>query len=477
MTTHRWDLWYRVLLAADAFSLSAAFVYSYYAVPFVGRLIFGAGEFQLAPLTTQLWLLIVIVPAWIVVLHLEGDTLYAVESSHAVTASGVIKTGLLSTALVALYLYATKNPLSRVFIATDALCGTAFLLGERIAFFEVIRYRRRKGWGARSVLILGSDEHTAWAIRQIRDDPRQRFVPWGYLSDSNAAAAELDGVPLKGAVSDYRSLIWKAPIDEVLINPSVGVRRDISGIVQYCETVGLTTRIIPDFRISDPRLWERIRVEPFLGRAALTIEPAAFPITHLFFKRAIDVVVSAFLLAVLSPLLGVVAAAVKLSSPGPIFYRWQVMGKGICPFTGFKFRTMVIDADQMKSQLAEFNEMSGPVFKMSNDPRVTPIGRVLRKYSLDELPQLWSVLVGDMSLVGPRPPGPSEFERFQIWQRRKLSVKPGITCLWQVMGRNRITDFDDWVTLDLEYIDNWSLWLDLKILAKTAATVIRGTGV
>jgi lipopolysaccharide/colanic/teichoic acid biosynthesis glycosyltransferase len=137
----------------------------------------------------------------------------------------------------------------------------------------------------------------------------------------------------------------------------------------------------------------------------------------------------------------------------------------------------VVDADALKASLATLNEMSGPVFKIKNDPRITPLGRLLRKYSLDELPQLWSVFTGEMSLVGPRPPGAHEFERFEVWHRRKLSVKPGITCLWQVMGRNRIADFDDWVTLDLQYIDNWSLWLDLKIIAKTATTVIKGTGV
>jgi lipopolysaccharide/colanic/teichoic acid biosynthesis glycosyltransferase len=138
---------------------------------------------------------------------------------------------------------------------------------------------------------------------------------------------------------------------------------------------------------------------------------------------------------------------------------------------------MGVDADARKASLAALNEMSGPVFKIKDDPRITPLGRILRKHSLDELPQLWSVFKGDMSLVGPRPPGPHEFERFEVWHRRKLSVRPGITCLWQVMGRNQIANFDDWVSLDLQYIDNWSLWLDLKIIAKTATVVIKGTGV
>jgi lipopolysaccharide/colanic/teichoic acid biosynthesis glycosyltransferase len=146
------------------------------------------------------------------------------------------------------------------------------------------------------------------------------------------------------------------------------------------------------------------------------------------------------------------------------------------PFTGYKFTTMVADADERKRELMGRNEMSGPVFKIKDDPRVTPLGRILRRYSLNELPQLWSVLKGDMSLVGPRPAFRHELERYELWHKRKLCVKPGITCLWQVNGRNHISDFDDWVRLDLEYIDKWSLWLDARILARTVRTVVMGTG-
>jgi lipopolysaccharide/colanic/teichoic acid biosynthesis glycosyltransferase len=145
-------------------------------------------------------------------------------------------------------------------------------------------------------------------------------------------------------------------------------------------------------------------------------------------------------------------------------------------FTGYKFTTMAPDADDTKAQLLQHNEMKGPVFKMKNDPRVTPLGRFLRKYSLNELPQLWSVLKGDMSLVGPRPAFRHELERYEFWHKRKLSIQPGITCLWQVNGRNKISSFDEWVKLDLEYIDNWSLWLDFKILLRTAKAVVSGTG-
>ncbi len=189
-------------------------------------------------------------------------------------------------------------------------------------------------------------------------------------------------------------------------------------------------------------------------------------------KRCLDVLVSLILLIVLSPLLALIAIAIRISSGAPILYRWQVVGKAGQPLTGWKFRTMVADADHTKQELMEQNEMRGPVFKMKEDPRVTPLGRVLRKFSLDELPQLWSVLKGDMSLVGPRPPLQSEYAQFSEWHKRKLATKPGMTSLWHVRGKPR--DIDDWVRLDLEYIDHWSLWLDFKILCQTSIVVLAG---
>jgi len=193
-------------------------------------------------------------------------------------------------------------------------------------------------------------------------------------------------------------------------------------------------------------------------------------------KRVLDVLVAGAALVVAFPLLVSIGVAVKLTSPGPVFYPWQVVGLGGVPFLSYKFRSMYENADQRKAQLLARNEMSGPVFKISNDPRVTPLGRFLRIHSLDELPQLWSVVKGDMSLVGPRPPLVTEYEQFTDFQKLKLAVKPGITCLWQVNGRNDVKDFDEWVKLDLEYIRSWSLWLDIKILLKTFSAVLAGTG-
>jgi len=197
----------------------------------------------------------------------------------------------------------------------------------------------------------------------------------------------------------------------------------------------------------------------------------------LFVKRMVDLAASGIALVLLVPLFLIIAAAIKLTTPkASIFYRWKVVGKNGVDFTGYKFTTMVADADDHKARLASRNEMTGPVFKIKNDPRVTTFGRFLRKFSLNELPQLWSVFKGDMSLVGPRPAFRHELDRYELWHKRKLSVKPGLTCLWQIRGRNKISNFDDWVKMDFEYIDQWSIWLDVKIVFRTIWVVVRGTG-
>jgi lipopolysaccharide/colanic/teichoic acid biosynthesis glycosyltransferase len=193
-------------------------------------------------------------------------------------------------------------------------------------------------------------------------------------------------------------------------------------------------------------------------------------------KRSIDVVGACAALLLGAPLYAALALLVLLTEGRPVFYRWDVIGLNGRPFRGYKFRTMVPDADELRAGLQQRNEMKGPVFKIRHDPRVTRIGRFLRRHSLDELPQFWSVLKGDMSLVGPRPSSPSEYAQFTPEQRRRLSVTPGITCLWQVLGRNDISEFGEWVRLDLEYIDGWSLALDLKILLRTALVVFSGRG-
>jgi exopolysaccharide biosynthesis polyprenyl glycosylphosphotransferase len=196
---------------------------------------------------------------------------------------------------------------------------------------------------------------------------------------------------------------------------------------------------------------------------------------QLALKKAIDWTGALIGLILSLPIALSAAVAIKLEDGGPIFFKQTRAGRNGRPFTMLKFRTMIANAEELKSRLMDKNEMSGPVFKMKNDPRITRIGSILRKTSIDELPQFLNVLKGDMSLVGPRPPLPKEVVQYDRWQRRKLAVKPGLTCLWQVNGRNNV-DFEDWMKLDLEYIDNWSLWLDTKILVKTVPAVFRREG-
>jgi lipopolysaccharide/colanic/teichoic acid biosynthesis glycosyltransferase len=203
------------------------------------------------------------------------------------------------------------------------------------------------------------------------------------------------------------------------------------------------------------------------------------PVHHnrgkLIVKRGIDIVGSAILLTLVAPILGVATLAIRLTSPGPIFFRQTRCGLNGRQFVMLKLRTMYVDAEQRKAELMHLNEMTGPVFKMKNDPRITPVGRIFRRLSIDELPQLWDVLRGDMSLVGPRPAVPLEVDEYATFERRRLSMRPGLTCIWQVNGRNDI-GFDDWVRLDLEYIDTWNLTNDFKILAQTLPAVLGGEG-
>jgi exopolysaccharide biosynthesis polyprenyl glycosylphosphotransferase len=245
-------------------------------------------------------------------------------------------------------------------------------------------------------------------------------------------------------------------------------------VIRACELEGVEVWLIADFFSTEI---SRTTLDELLGRPLLIFRTAPEDSWQSLAKQVMDFVGAFVSLVLLSPIFLFIAIWIKLTTPGPVFFRQQRSGMSGAPFTIYKFRTMATNAEQFQHELAAMNEMSGPVFKVTNDPRVTPVGKFLRKYSLDELPQLWNVLRAEMSLVGPRPLPVDEVKRFDnLAHRRRLSMKPGLTCLWQISGRNQISDFREWVRLDLEYIDNWSLWLDLKILILTLPVVVRGTG-
>jgi exopolysaccharide biosynthesis polyprenyl glycosylphosphotransferase len=260
----------------------------------------------------------------------------------------------------------------------------------------------------------------------------------------------------------------------VILNAKHTYFEQIEHIIRVCELEGVEVWLLADFFTTQI---SRTSFDELLGRPLLIFRTAPEASWAGLVKQLMDFFGSLVSLVLAAIPMLVIALLIKLFSPGPVFFRQQRSGLNGAPFTLYKFRTMVTNAEQFKHELEAMNEMRGPVFKVTKDPRITPLGKILRRYSLDELPQLFNVLRNEMSLVGPRPLPVDEVRRFNdMAHRRRLSVKPGITCLWQVKGRNQISDFQDWVRLDLEYIDNWSLWLDIKILLRTIPAVFIATG-
>ncbi|MBL8954842.1 MAG: sugar transferase [Myxococcaceae bacterium] len=318
------------------------------------------------------------------------------------------------------------------------------------------------------VLILGTSSLARKTADDLRARGKHKVIGHLRFSDENGKVE-----PLLGAVHDLEKILRSTPVDEVMIsgNP-LRQGAEMQAAIRVCERFGVPFALpISGFRFD--------RARPVGGRSVadgylhyLNIEMKRH---QRAIKRLFDIVASGAALIVLSPLLLVVAGIIKLTSRGPVFFKQTRSGLHGRPFQMLKFRSMVVDAEKIREALAAKNEMSGPVFKMKNDPRITTIGRFIRKYSIDELPQLINVLNGDMSIVGPRPPLPSEVAKYEGWQRRRLSVRPGLTCIWQVSGRNQIS-FEEWMNLDMQYIDRWSLTEDITLILKTVPVVLTGRG-
>lgn len=314
----------------------------------------------------------------------------------------------------------------------------------------------------RKLIIVGAKSDTEEFRDRLLARAQEKVEIQGYL-DLNQASVE-----------DLVKRLHDHSINGVVISAKHTYFGQIEKAIQACELEGVEVWLLADFfktQIS------RTSVDDLLGHPMMVFQSAPEASWQGVAKSLLDFVGGVILLTLLAPLFFALALAIRMTSPGPIFFKQRRSGLNGEPFTMLKFRSMVSDAEQLKGELEALNEMSGPVFKVSDDPRITPIGRFLRKYSLDELPQLLNVVRGEMSLVGPRPLPVDEVMRFHDFaHRRRLSVKPGLTCLWQISGRNNVTDFKAWVALDLEYIDNWSFWLDLKILFRTIPVVLAGTG-
>lgn len=341
-----------------------------------------------------------------------------------------------------------------------AFC-TVYLKEELVRLF--LRSKMAQSQYRRSFIIAGTDQEIIKMRREID----------ALGDDGLEIVAELN-MNQMGA-QELIQMLHEHSAYGVILRARHTYFEQIENVIKACELEGVEVWLMADFFANQI---SRTSIDELLGRPLLVFRTTPESSWHSVAKMLLDAFGSfVFLIFVGSWLFPIIAIAIKVSSRGPVFFKQQRSGQNGRPFTLYKFRTMVTNAEQYKHELEAMNEMRGPVFKLTNDPRVTSVGRFLRKYSLDELPQFWNVLRGDMSLVGPRPLPVDEVKRFSdLAHRRRLSVRPGLTCLWQVGGRNQIFDFKEWVRLDLEYIDNWSLWLDVKILLLTIPAVLRGTG-
>jgi len=426
-------------------------------------------------LADYLPLLFPIIVIWTVLFHVQKSSLNLRYTSFRNEIKRILKIVIWGEIFLFMLLYSFRvYDLSRTLIWLFGIVNFITLLVERYCLLQCLEYVRNKGINRRSVLIVGDGENSKRLVDYI-----QRYSDWGLdivgFLDGNghAVGSEFYGSKILGRLKDLPEVLHNHFIEEVIFALPPGKLEKARNLLKLCKTEGVQIRIISDFYGG---LVAHTEVETVHGLPIITYSTTPIKELDLFFKRVVDVIISGAGLVVLSPVFLIISIAIKLTSPGPIFYRWHVVGLNKKKFMSYKFRTMVVNADELKKKLMQKNEMNGVVFKMKNDPRITKIGRVLRKFSLDELPQLYSVFKGDMSLVGPRPPLVTEVPDFENWHRRKLSVKPGITCLWQCSGRNHIENFDDWVKMDLQYIDHWSLWLDFKILLKTIPAVLMGKG-
>jgi len=361
---------------------------------------------------------------------------------------------------------------SRPFLLLFAITNAAALVAARVA-------ERRTRWGRklleapeRVVVVVGCDEEAVRLARVVRAHRAWGLTLRGLVDADGCARSEIEGLPVVADVAGLADLLTREVIDEVVLAVPVRQLAELEGVLLGCQELGVRVRLAL-------RLFQHVKpgleVEPLDGVPLLTFATMPTAPLALFVKRVFDVTAAASALVVSTPVWLAAAVAIRLTSRGSVLFRQERCGLRGRRFEVLKFRTMVHGADALKDAVAHLNVMDGPAFKAPDDPRITRVGRLLRRWSIDELPQLVNVLRGDMSLVGPRPSVPEEVEHYEPWQRRRLAMKPGITCLWQISGRSEL-DFATWMELDLAYIDSWSLWLDLRILLLTVPAVLSRRG-
>ncbi len=464
-------------LAHDALITGVAFFVAYWLrVHLLQHVVTWRELPQVYPLGTYWPLLLAVVVLW----PLAGSALGIyrdVELSTPVEmVFDIFKLVVAGLLIVYAGLYLTKAQyISRSFVLVVGAVDVVLLTLGRWMFFAGASWMRDRLGRYHYFLIVGTGPKARGLADLIEQGETMGLRLVGFVDVHGGVPSRLaTGVREYPVIqlSQVAATLCGNVVDEVVFSVEMDDLVRLQPLMRDCAREGVNTRVQLEFL---PQAFSRVYIENLRHVPLLSLSATPDSYLMLFAKRLFDLAVAGAALVVLSPVLLVIALLVKLTSPGPILYRQVRSGLGGRRFTLYKFRSMVQDADQQRLALAPFNELRGPVFKMSQDPRVTPLGRWLRRFSLDELPQLWNVFRGEMSFVGPRPALPEEVEQYEPWQRRRLRMRPGLTCTWVLEGRNGV-DFERLIQLDLSYIDNWSLWLDLKISLKTIPLVLMGKG-
>ncbi len=467
----------------DAFFIILANVLSYFISVYI-RSLYQLGEmaYAIAPnlqgliFFTEKNIIIVgsTIPIWLFLLSVQGAYKEFRTRTFSKELEVIIKSCILATIALGSIIFLFKMTLtSRLYIGINAIITVLLLTFSRLLLNNFFDYIHKRGYNQVNLLIVGTGKRARDFIKMVKLRANWGLRVVGLIDDEHGMfGKEIEGLRVLGRLQDIPFILHRIVIDRVIfVVPRLWLNR-IDEAIMACEREGIPTSISLDLynlRIA------KVRQTDFAGFPLLDFETFSAEPWQLFIKRTMDIFLAILFLILFSPLMLVSAIVIKSTSKGPTLFGQIRSGLNGRKFKLNKFRTMVVGAEMKKRELEKMNEMEGPVFKIRHDPRITPFGRFLRKFSIDELPQLWNVLKGDMSIVGPRPPLPVEVELYKLWQRRRLSLKPGLTCIWQVSGRNRI-QFEKWMEMDLEYIDNWSLWLDIKIIFKTIFVVLFGYG-
>lgn len=392
----------------------------------------------------------------------------------------VIRASILGTLVAAVFGVTFRiGVVNGTFLVLFLWLSTSSVILSRMVIRKALAYARRHGRNTRNMLVIGTNARALQLVQRIEGKPELGYRILGFADEEWVGMEEFkkQGHSLVTTLDALPSYVRRNVVDEVVLAlPIRSFHGFASHIAAACEQQGIIVRFMPNiFDLKDVQQ----RADEFDGDPLISHESTVTDFWGLAAKRALDILISLTAIIAVSPVMLLAAALVKLTSPGPVFFVQKRLGLNKRMFRIYKFRTMVMDAEARLKDVEHQNEANGPVFKIKQDPRITLIGRFLRKTSIDELPQLFNVLKGEMSLVGPRPLQVRDYELFetycQDWQRKRFSVRPGITCLWQIMGRSSTT-FEKWMELDLQYIRTWSLWLDLEILARTVPAVLKGSG-